>query len=85
MGENDFEAGVFIGGMNGIVDEYNMFTSLFPRAKAIAVRAGGGATATLPITYKDPTIQTLEASRDYFSLYTNILEIDPSSERIFGN
>lgn len=85
MEENDFGAGIFIGGMNGIIDEYNMFTSAFPKAKIIAVRAGGGATATLPSTHTGSNLQELEASRDYFSLYTSILGIDPDSERDFGN
>lgn len=85
MEENDFDAGIFIGGMNGIIDEYAMFTAAFPHAKIIAVRAGGGATATLPVSYTDTYLQELEASRDYFSLYTNILGIDPNSKRNFEN
>lgn len=82
--ENQFSAGIFIGGMKGIIDEYNMFRTHFPGAKIVAVRAGGGASATLPVTNKDPLIQQLESSREYFSLFTQALEIDPRSERNFA-
>lgn len=83
--DNEFEVGIFIGGMKGIIDEYEMFREKAPEAKVIAVRAGGGAAATLPSTQSDPVIQALEESGDYFSLFNSILGIDPNSERIFGN
>jgi hypothetical protein len=85
LSEQKFTAGVFIGGMNGILDEYKLFTDRFPDAKIVAVRAGGGATATLPITHQDTEIQRLELSREYFSLYASVLGIDPSSERNFAS
>ncbi|MBH3442353.1 hypothetical protein I5L59_02010 [Pseudomonas moraviensis] len=85
MEDNEFQAGIFIGGMEGVIEEYKLFTSKFPKAKIIAVRAGGGATATLPSTHTDHRLKDLEKSRDYFSLYTSILGIEPDSERNFGN
>lgn len=42
-----FEAGVFIGGMEGIFDEYKMFRELHPNAKIVALRAPGGAAMQL--------------------------------------
>jgi hypothetical protein len=42
-----FEAGVFIGGMEGIFDEYEMFRELHPNAKIVALRAPGGAAMQL--------------------------------------
>ncbi|MCF5167557.1 hypothetical protein GIW45_26905 [Pseudomonas congelans] len=71
--------------MNGIIDEYEMFREKAPEAKVIAVRAGGGATATLPVPQSDPVMQALEESGDYFTLYNSVLGIDPNSERIFEN
>lgn len=82
--ENHFSAAVFIGGMNGIIDEYDLFRQHFPEAKIIAVRAGGGASATLPVANEDPLIQQFEFSREYFSLFSQALEIDPRSERNFA-
>ena len=82
--ENRFTVGIFIGGMKGIIDEYNIFRTHFPDAKIVVVRAGGGASETLPVTTEDPSIQALESSREYFSLFTQALEIDPRSERNFA-
>lgn len=42
-----FDAGVFIGGMEGIADEHQMFASLHPNAKVIAVSSPGGAAQQL--------------------------------------
>ena len=58
--DNEFEVGIFIGGMKGIIDEYEIFREKAPEAKVIVVRAGGGAAATLPATQSDPVIQALE-------------------------
>lgn len=85
MEDNEFEVGIFIGGMKGIIDEYEMFREKSPEAQVVAVRAGGGATATLPLTQSDPVIQELEESGDYFSLFNSVLGIDPNGERVFGN
>lgn len=42
-----FEAAVFIGGMEGVQDEYQMFRHLHPAAKVLAVSSPGGAAAKL--------------------------------------
>lgn len=42
-----FEAAVFIGGMEGVQDEYQMFRHLHPSAKILAVSSPGGAAAKL--------------------------------------
>ncbi len=42
-----FEAGVFIGGMEGVFDECEMFRELHPNAKIVALRAPGGAAMQL--------------------------------------
>lgn len=42
-----FDAAVFIGGMEGIFDEYQIFRELHPKTKAIAVSAPGGAAMQL--------------------------------------
>lgn len=41
------EAAVFIGGMEGIFTEYDLFRQLHPRGKALAVAAPGGAAMQL--------------------------------------
>jgi hypothetical protein len=47
MLSQDFEAGVFIGGMEGIADEHNLFAKLHPNAKVIAVASPGGGAQEL--------------------------------------
>lgn len=42
-----FEAAVFIGGMDGVMVEHQMFRQMHPNAKVIAVRSPGGAALTL--------------------------------------
>lgn len=43
LGENTFEAGVFIGGMDGIEDEYNLFKELNPNAILLPIASTGAA------------------------------------------
>lgn len=43
----DYDGAVFIGGMEGVLDEYEMFRSLNPSAKNIAVGSPGGAAKVL--------------------------------------
>lgn len=45
--ENTFEAGVFIGGMRGIVDEFELFREMQPEAMVLAVASTGGAALEL--------------------------------------
>lgn len=47
MLKEPFEAGVFIGGMEGIFDEFRIFRELHPTAKVVAVSAPGGAAMQL--------------------------------------
>lgn len=47
MLSQDFEAGVFIGGMEGIAEEHKLFADLHPNAKVIAVASPGGAAQQL--------------------------------------
>jgi len=42
--KNKFAAAVFIGGMNGIEDEYNMFKELHPEALILPIASTGAAT-----------------------------------------
>ncbi len=43
LGENTFEAGVFIGGMDGVEDEYNLFRELNPNAILLPIASTGAA------------------------------------------
>ena len=42
--ENHFSAAVFVGGMSGIVDEYELFVNLHPNALVLPIASTGGAS-----------------------------------------
>ena len=73
--ENEFSAAVFIGGMNGIEDEYNMFREHHPNAIVLPIASTGAASkivydTLLPDSYKK---QRLENDYGYMSLFQKIL------------
>lgn len=41
--DNDFQAGIFIGGMEGVEDEFALFKEFHPRAKLVPVASTGAA------------------------------------------
>jgi SLOG cluster3 family len=57
LSRSDLEAAVFIGGMEGVEIEYEMFTHYHPQARVIPVAATGGAALQLAMRlYGDRTI-----------------------------
>ncbi|RWF17883.1 MAG: hypothetical protein EOS64_22280 [Mesorhizobium sp.] len=78
--EHEFKAAVFIGGMGGIIAEYEMFRRLQPRAKVIPVTSTGGASlevaaklGEVPPDFRD--------QRDYVALFHEHLDISVKEER----
>lgn len=80
----EFDAAVFIGGMNGILDEYNLFTSHWPSASCIPIAQTGGAAAHLAdqMGYAPP--EDL-APLDFVTLLYRSLEIRPSQKRVLAS
>jgi hypothetical protein len=73
--ENEFSAAVFIGGMNGIEDEFRMFNKYNPEALLLPVASTGGATkivydTLLPKKFKN---KRLEKDYGYMSLFQSFL------------
>lgn len=73
--ENDFSAGIFIGGMNGIEDEFKLFTEFHPSALLLPVASTGAATQ---IVYNELLPQKLKNNRllndyGYMSLFQDLL------------
>jgi hypothetical protein len=76
----EFEAAVFIGGMHGILDEYELFSSYWPTATCIPIAHTGGAAAMLAsdLNYLPPdSIGPL----DFVGLLYRSLNIRPSQKR----
>lgn len=49
MTSTEFDAAVFVGGMEGVRDEYNMFTTIWPNATCIPIAQTGGAACQLAL------------------------------------
>lgn len=77
LSENEFAAGVFIGGMEGIEDEFKIFREYHPEALLLPIASTGAATA---IVYEDLLPKELKNERlleDYtYTLLFNELLID---------
>lgn len=73
MSENNFSAGVFIGGMEGITDEYNMFKEYHPNSLVIPIGSTGAASKLL---YENIPNLDLRLINDYayMSLFRDLLK-----------
>jgi hypothetical protein len=84
---NKFEAAVFIGGMEGIFEEHEMFRSAHPNAKVILVKPPGGATLDLvPKEERDSESKNPKAfgaplDYDFNRLFHSFLNILPNEQR----
>lgn len=74
IGGNKFVAGIFIGGMEGVEDEFNLFKQFNPDALLLPVATTGAAA--LSIYQKSPESYLKELSTDYayMSLFTKLLK-----------
>lgn len=70
--ENQTECAIFIGGMNGILDEYNMLHSMYPKAKFYAFASTGGASIELYKKIGEHN-ELLENSYAYVSIFRKLL------------
>ena len=78
LGSEKFYAGVFIGGMEGVEEEYAMFRELHPSALALPIASTGAAAL---IIYKNSGEQfptDLETDLAYPSLFRRLLNIPAS-------
>jgi hypothetical protein len=78
--ENVYDAAVFIGGMGGIVDEFEMFRQLQPNAKLLPVASTGGGV--LKISEQMPMLdRDLTDDLDYVALFHRHLGISVREDR----
>ncbi len=83
--ENKFNVAVFIGGMGGIVDEFNLFQKCHPGKNVLPVTSTGGATLEIEkiIKKSNPELSDsdLHFDMDYVRLFHRKLGISPKEER----
>jgi hypothetical protein len=78
--EHAFQAAVFIGGMGGIVQEFELFRQLQPNAAVVPVLSTGGATLDVG-AQAGPISADLANELDYVSLFHRQLGISVREER----
>lgn len=77
---DQFEAAVFIGGMQGILDEHALFSTLHPNAKCVPVGVTGGASRTLA-NQLQYTVAPDIGPLDFVRLFFRELGISPREKR----
>jgi hypothetical protein len=80
LSRNDLTAAIFIGGMEGILDEYELFKTLHPNTIVLAVPAPGGAARQLAerLGYAG---ETDLHNVDFARLFHRALNIPPNEPR----
>lgn len=78
--EHEFSGAVFIGGMGGILEEFNLFKELQPKASLVPVMSTGGAALILSDQF-DGTDDDLSTDLDYVALIHRHLGISTKEKR----
>lgn len=83
--DNEFQAAVFIGGMGGVIEEFEMFGEACPDARRIPVLSTGGATGRLAdataAAHPEVDLAKLQDDVDYVPLFYDLCGIDPLEPR----
>lgn len=74
LGNYEFVAGFFIGGMNGVEEEFKIFKSTNPNALLIPVASTGGAAKIIYEQGKTKFEQVLDTDMAYFSIFKDLLK-----------
>lgn len=77
--ENEFKAAIFIGGMQGVLDEYELFSERAPDAVILPIASTGGAARQLNDMLGGDL--ALAGNLNYVELLYERLGIDPNERR----
>jgi len=72
--DNKFKAGIFIGGMEGVETEYEMFKSIHPDAKTFPVASTGAAAKFLYESMNEKPDERLVSDYAYMALFRSLFE-----------
>lgn len=79
--ENKFDAAIFIGGMKGVFDEFDLFRALQPKSVLLPIASTGGAALELAGTRILSQRPDLASDLDYVSLFHRNLDISVKERR----
>ena len=70
--DNNFKAGVFIGGMDGVEEEYQLFKECHPKALVLPIASTGAASKIL---YEKLELNDIRLTNNYtyMALFTELL------------
>ncbi|TDN93392.1 hypothetical protein DET49_104118 [Salegentibacter sp. 24] len=72
--ENKFQAGIFIGGMDGVIEEYNLFRKLHSDALLIPVASSGAASLEIFNSISPKPDQRLLSDFAYMAMFRKLLK-----------
>lgn len=70
---NDFQVGIFIGGMEGVIDEYQLFKKAHPRALILPLASTGAAAKIIYESHEKLNKEELKTNYAYMSLFRKLL------------
>lgn len=70
---NNFKAAIFIGGMEGIIDEYELFSQVHPKAKLLPVASTGAGSRMIFEKNNNYYDQRLLKDFAYMALFRDLL------------
>ena len=73
LNDNDFKAGIFIGGMEGIIDEFEVFKKYNPKASVLPVASTGAAAKIIFQNASEEFNPKLETDFAYMALFSDLL------------
>ena len=84
LSRDDLVAAVFIGGMEGVIDEHTLFTELHPNATIVTIPATGGAA--LELAERSGVMEEGDRQNvDFARTFHTQLNISPTERRAFAN
>lgn len=81
--DRPFEAAVFVGGMEGVIDEFEALRDCAPEARLVPLPAPGGVARDL-FERVDNLPSDLRTRTDFTYWLYRLLEIDPSEPRVIA-
>ena len=69
-----YKAGIFIGGMEGVQDEFDAFSQTHPKARLLPVASTGAAAKIIYDSQKEKFPEALERELTYMNMFKTLLK-----------